>query len=47
MRTLHRKVNCISSVIIIIADKMLRLNGGKKRVFHLIKYVFEITIMFL
>lgn len=35
-------------IIIIITDKMLRLKGGKMRVFHIIEYIFEIsTIIFL
>lgn len=34
--------------IIIITDKMLRLKGGKMRVFHIIEYIFWIsTITFL
>lgn len=35
-------------IIIIITDKMLRLKGGKMRVFHIIEYIFWIsTITFL
>lgn len=40
--------NLVTIIIIIITDKMLRLKGGKMRVFHIIEYIFEIsTITFL
>lgn len=33
--------NLVTIIIIIITDKMLRLKGGKMRVFHIIEYILK------